>query len=339
MATGAIFPATGQREDLSDIITVVDAKNTPFLSAAKKGADITNAGIYSFQADRYNDPSFDGELSNADVTTFDDPTKFRALLSARGMKVRRAVKVDDFVQNASNPAGVGRKKEMARAISRSLVEISRDLESAFCSDRDSQEQSGTSPFRSRGLFRWVDSAAQNDLPVPANYRTPDASINTAAVGSVTESNVQALLQSIYEQTGQIDSMVLLCGPSLKRQFTEFTRFSTGTAGAALSIRSFNQNSEAKKITSSISVYEGDFGTLRIVPSLYLRKNNNATAQAGSGLVLDMDKHEVRFARRPRFQELEDQGGGPRGLIDAIASVTCMAPQSQGKFTAGVALAA
>jgi hypothetical protein len=40
-----------------------------------------------------------------------------------------------------------------------------------------------------------------------------------------------------------------------------------------------------------------------------------------------------------MRELPDLGGGPRALIDAIASVTCLAPQSQGKFTANVALAA
>ena len=338
MATGALFPVVNQREDLADIIVNVDRKNTPFLSSAKKGADITNAGIYSFTADRYNDPSFDGILSNADVTTFDDPTKFRALLSARSIKVRRAVKVDDFVEHASNPAGIGRRKEMAKAISKALVEVSRDLEAAFCSDRDSQEQNGTAPYRTRGLFRWVDNAQQGDLPVPADYRTPTTSVNTDA--TPTESGVQTLLQSIYSQTGQIDAMVLLCGPSLKRTFTEFTRFASGGANAALSVRSFNQSAESKKIVSSISVYEGDFGTLRIVPSLYLRKNNsNAVAQNASGLVLDMDKCEVRFARRPRMMPLADEGGGPRSLIDAIASVACMAPQAQGKFTAGVALAA
>ncbi len=338
MATGSIFPVTGQREDLSDVITIVDAKNTPFVSAARKGADITNAAVYSFQADKYNDPSFDGVLSNSDVSTFDDPAKNRALLSARGQMFRRAVKVDTFVQEASDIAGIGRKKQLAVGVSKALLETKRDMESAFCSDRESQEQSGANPYRTRGLFRFVDSAAQTDLPVPAAYRTPTASINTDA--APTESAVQTLLQSIYSQTGQIDDMVLLCGPSLKRTFTEYTRFSTGSAGAGLSIRTFNNSADSKKIVSAVNVFEGDFGTLRLLPSLYLRQNNSSdTAKNSSGLVLNMDQCEVRFAKRPAMRELPDLGGGPRALIDAIASVTCLAPQSQGKFTAGVALAA
>ena len=333
---GTIFPNfSGLREDLSDVISVVDAKNTPFISTARKGSDITNANVYSFQADKYNDPSFDGVLSNADVSTFDDPSKNRALLSARAQKYRRTVLVDDFAQNASDVAGIGRKKLLADGIAKAMVEIKRDMESSFCSGRESQAQAGTNPYRTRGLFSWVASAAQSDLPVPADYRTPSASINTSAVGSVTEADVQTLLQSIYSQSGQVDEMVLLCGPSLKRQFTSFTRFSTGATSNALSIRTFNQSADSKRIISAINFFEGDFGSLRLVNSLFLRKDSSATAQEGSGLVLDMDKCEVRFARRPRMMELQNEGGGERALIDAIASVTCLSPQGMGKFTAGV----
>jgi len=333
---GTIFPNfSGLREDLSDVISVVDAKNCPFISSARKGSDITNANVYSFQADKYNDPAFDGVLSNADVTTFDDPSKNRALLSARGQKYRRTVLVDDFSQHASEIAGIGRKRLLADGIAKAMVEIKRDMESSFCSGRESQAQAGSDPYRTRGLFSWVSSSAQSDLPVPADYRTPTASIETAAATAVTEAEVQELLQSIYSQSGQVDEMVLLCGPALKRQFTSFTRFSTGGTSNALSIRTFTQSADSKRIISAINFFEGDFGSLRLVNSLFLRKDSTSTAQEGSGLVLDLDKCEVRFARRPRMVELEDQGGGPRALIDAIASVTCLAPQGMGKFTAGV----
>jgi hypothetical protein len=36
-----------------------------------------------------------------------------------------------------------------------------------------------------------------------------------------------------------------------------------------------------------------------------------------------------------MMELQNEGGGERALIDAIASVTCLSPQGMGKFTAGV----
>ena len=185
---------------------------------AKKGADLTNGSVFSWQADSYNDPSFDGVLTNADVSTFADPAANRALLSGRAQKFRRSIKVDDFAQNVDNVAGVGKKKEMARGVSRSLVELARDIESAICSDNDSQEQSGAAPFKTRGLGSWIGGTA-TELPIPAAYQTPAGSINNTAMSSLTEANVQSMLQSIYTVTGQINTMVLVCGPELKRKFT------------------------------------------------------------------------------------------------------------------------
>lgn len=330
---GAITPVTGLREDLADVIHVIDAKNTPISSAAKKGADLTNAGVFSYQADSYNEPVLDGVLSNADVTSFDDPTKNRVLLSARGQKLRRSIKVDDFVQNVNDTAGVGKRKEMARAISRSLVEIKRDIESVISSDAESQEQSGASPYKTRGLGKWI-AASQSDLPVPASQRTPAASINTTATASLTESEVQTLLQSIYTQTGNVAELTLVCGPALKRKFTEFTRFSTGAAGAGLSVRTFTNSADSKSIISVVNFFEGDFGSLSLLPSLFLAKDNaSADVQNARGYVLDMDMIELRYGRRPRYQELEDMGGGPRGLVDAIVALSVGTPKGLGKFAA------
>jgi hypothetical protein len=81
MSQGTVFPNfSGLREDLADVISIVDNKNTPVTSTARKGADITNPGVFSWQADEYKDPSFDGVLTNADVSTFDDASSTRALL-------------------------------------------------------------------------------------------------------------------------------------------------------------------------------------------------------------------------------------------------------------------
>ena len=334
MSQGLVHPAVGLRQDLADVISVVDAKNTPISSMAKKGADLTNGSVFSWQADAYNDPSFDGVLTNADVSTFDDPAKNRALLSGRAQKFRRSIKVDDFAQNVDNVAGVGKKKEMARGVSRSLVEIARDIESAIASDNDSQEQSGSTPFKTRGLGRWVTDAAQGDLPVPANFRTPASSLNSSSMATLTEANVQSVLQSIYTVTGQINTMVLVCGPELKRKFTEFTRFATGSdAAAELSIRTFTQPTEARKITAKVDTFEGDFGTISLLPSLFNAKDQNEATQLRRGYLLDPNTIELRYGRRPRFQELEDQGGGPRGLIDAICALVCWNPKSLGKFHA------
>jgi hypothetical protein len=332
MSQGLVHPATGLREDLADVISVIDQKNTPVTSRIKAGSDLTNGSVFSWQADSYNDPSFDGVLTNADVTTFDDPAKNRVLLSGRAQKFRRSIKVDDFAQNVDNIAGVGKKKEMARGVSRALIELKRDMESAFCSSNDSQEQSGTNPYKTRGLGSWISNSAQTDLPVPASFRTPSASINTTATSSLTESDVAAVLQSVYEQTGTIDTMDLVTGPNLKKRFSEFTRYSSGS-NTALSTRQYTASLNDRTVISTVDTYIGDFGTINLVPTLFNAKDAAAAVQSARGYLLNMDMLESRYGRRPRFQELEDQGGGPRGLVDAIAALVCWNPKGLGEFAA------
>jgi hypothetical protein len=59
--------------------------------------------------------------------------------------------------------------------------------------------------------------------------------------------------------------------------------------------------------------------------------NPAAVQNGRGYVLDMDMVELRYNRKPRFQELEDRGGGPRGIVDAICALCVKSPLALGKF--------
>ena len=332
---GTLFPAVGNREDLLDVLTVVDAKNTPISSSiAKTGADITNPAVYSYLADSYNNPSTDGVVDSADVSEFSDATANRVLLSARAQKMRRTVRVSDFQANLSDVAAIGRKKEFARATAKALTELKRDIEATISSDNDSVEGSGSVAYKTRGLGEWIKATAQSDLPVPASQRTPSASITSTATTSLTESNLQNVLQSIYEQTGSQDRLILVAGPSLKKAITNFTRFTVNSTSNVFNLRQTAQAASSDKLVSNISFYEGDFSTVEIVTSLFLAANASTDAEKyARGYVMSPDHLMLRYGRRPRFQELEDQGGGPRGLVDAIVSLAVMSPKAMAKFNA------
>jgi hypothetical protein len=335
MAATLITSQTGIRQDLSDLIAVVDAKSCPVVSMAKKGAEPINP-LTQWQADAFGTPTLAGVLSNSDVSAsdFEDQAANRVLLSARIQKFRRVPSVDDLANTVSEVAGIGKKKEMARAVSKSLEMLKRDMEATFCSDQNSREQSGVNSYLTRGLGRWIQSTAQGDLPVNANYLTPTGSLNATATASLTENNIQDMLQSIYAQTGKVSTYSLVCGPTLKRQFTSFTRTQFASTNVASAIRVLNQKDE-NKIVSTVDIFEGDFGTLELIPSLFLAADATgagaAAVQNGRGYVLDMDMVELRYNRKPRFQELEDRGGGPRGIVDAICALCVKSPLALGKF--------
>ena len=334
MPATPITTVKGQREDLSDAMVLIEPGDTPLFSMCKKAKEPQNV-LFQWPADRYSDPQTAGVLADADVSSFDDQHANRELLSGRIQKTRRAFSTDDLVENVADLAGVGRKQAFNKAAAKALVELKIDIEAIMGSDNDSQVQSGSNPYKTRGIGEWIKSTAQTDAAtaVPAAFRTPAASINTTVTTSLTENNVIDVLQSIYGVRRARRNYDLVCGVSLKRAFTNFIRTQTGSTNVMSSVRGFSSNAEDKKIVNTIDIYEGDFGILSLHVSTYLAHGAAAAVSAARGYVLDMDLVSIGFNRKPRMEELEDRGGGRRGFCDAIFGVAVANPQVLGKFAA------
>lgn len=323
----------GKREQLLDVISLVDAKKYPLTSMAKKTVVPKNT-LIEYQVDSYADPSFDGVLDGEDVTSHENMAENRARLGARIQIFRRSPMVSLLAEEVSDVAGIGQKGEMAKAVAKSLEMLKRDMECAFCSDRESQAEVKPNPYRTRGLGAWIQSTAQSDLPVAEGYRTPAASINTTATSSLAESDVNAVLQSMWDQTGADKTFTLLCGRALRSRFSSFTAIQSASTNVMSAVRMFMQNAADRKIVNTIDIWEGDFGTLEILPSHWLAKDN-ASAAVGQarGYIIDRDLIEIAFHTAPKRKPLPDLGGGPREIVYAIAALINKNPLAGGAFKA------
>jgi hypothetical protein len=326
----------GKREDLANLIAMVDAKDTPFTSMAKKGAQPGNT-IFRWQADRLPattapTPVVDGTDvdPNTGTTNFvnDGTTQFRVELSNRIQIFRKAVRVSKLTQDVANIAGV--RDELANNVSKAITLIKRDMEVAMCSNQGAQVDNGTVGYRTRGLDKWIVAAANIDtvdLPAAASSFCPSAAqISTVGTASLTETVVQDVLTGIYSQTGQFKDYDALVGPTLKRAFTNlvFTTTASGT-NQYQSIRTFNRDADASSYVSSVDVFEGDFGRIRLHPSLFLKNNF-------SGYIIPFDQVEIRYGGNvAQVTELTDNGGGPARLIEAVAGLCVYNPLAFGKF--------
>jgi hypothetical protein len=326
----------GKREDLANLIAMVDAKDTPFTSMAKKGAQPGNT-IFRWQADRLPattapTPIVDGtDVDPASGTTNfvnDGTTQFRVELSNRIQIFRKAVRVSKLTQDVANIAGV--KDELANNVSKAITLIKRDMEVAMCGNQAAQVDNGTVGYRTRGLDKWIVAAANIDtvdLPAAASAFCPSASqISTVGTAALTETVVQDILTGIYSQTGQFKDYDALVGPTLKRAFTNlvFTTTASGT-NQYQSVRTFNRDADSSSYVSSVDVFEGDFGRIRLHPSLFLKNNF-------SGYIIPFDQVEVRYGGNvAQVSELQDNGGGPARLIEAVAGLCVYNPLAFGKF--------
>lgn len=329
--------SSGKREELADLIALVDAKDTPFTSMAKKGSKPGNT-LFRWQADSLPLPKTDGVVDGTDVTSYDNYVKdgstvYRAELSNYIQIFRRAVRVSPLTQDISTVAGV--RDELANNVAKGIQALKRDMEVTMCSNNGAQADNGTDPYLTRGLHKWLQPSASKDttLPVIDQFCTPIANRTTVGTAGLTESVVQNVLTGIYSQTGQYRDYDALVGTALKRAFTNLvftTAQGTGTAPMT-AIRTLNRESDASSYISSVDVFEGDFGKLRLHPSHYL----NATAGVGStfaGYVIPFDQVEVRYGGNVAgVTALTNNGGGEARMIEAVAGLCVYNPLAFGVF--------
>lgn len=331
MAQATSYNVAGNREDLLDILSILEPEDTPLLSTLSKTKSPTN--IYQeWQVDNLQAPSFAGVLDGADVTSFSNAAVNRARIGNYGQIFRRDWAVSQ-VQELSNPAGVS--NEVAASKAKKLREIKRDMESAIGSDNDMQADNGTVPYLTRGLGKWIQNGAQTTNAVPASFRTPSASIDTTATASLTEATFNGVSSSIYQQNGGRRSYTLFAGPSLKSAISNFQRV-TGSSGTTKTYM-VTQDAKENAVDLNVEIYRGDFHDVTVIPTLFngvVSGDTSITDQRKArGYVIDPELVGIGYMKGLGAEELENQGGGRRGYVDAIISVVVKNPLGLGKFAA------
>jgi hypothetical protein len=227
------------------------------------------------------------------------------------------------MQEMVDTAGVA--SEFANAESKAVRNVKRSIESAFCSSQDRQADAGAgAPYKTRGMLKWLGVGGQ-----PADVPAFAQNVANDTTGTQTETTFNSVLQELYEANGMPGGqLTLLAGPSLKKEISNFSRQQAATNGTYV----VNQDAESKKITLSVSVYEGDFGLCNIVPSLFINRTSGSDAvDADAGLLIDPEYVSMMSLKAESVTELENQGGGRRGFVDVVAGLACLSPVAHGYF--------
>ena len=325
----------GGREDLADMISLIDAHDTVVTSSAKKGSKPGNT-LMSHVCDAYSAAVTTGTVDGTDVgaSDYEDKSATRAIVQNYVQIFRRSVRVSTLAQEISNIAGIGSGGELASSIAKAIVEIKRDIEKTVLSANDAQlDAGGSTPYLTKGLATWISTAGGSVLQVPTGFRTPTASIETTATTSnLTDQTVQDVLSSIFSETGSTKNYVMPLGRTLRRAFTDRltgvrTAESAATIGiAATQVRTFSPQ-KGKAVTMSVDSFDGDFGKIQIA-------NSNFMPAATDGHVLDMSGIELRYGSLPAVTKLPNAGGGEARMIEAIAALIVYNPLGHGKFDLG-----
>ena len=310
------------REDLTDVLTILAPEETPILSSAnKERATATNV---EWTVDSLAAPQTAGISEGADVTAFTDKFAGRARLGNRVQKFRRDFMVSDM-QEAVDSVGPAK---IAQAEAKAIRELKRDIEATIAGTQDSATENGAGVANQlRGLGDWLDGAAGG---VPAAFQTPADSIYTtteANASPFSESDLNSIISSIFRVTGSASNLMLVADTGLRQVIADFARVS---AGATENIRSVNYNGESGTIKLSVDLYESDHGVVSIVnqnPDCAPSFGGNTTT--GSGYIVNPEYYGIHELIPMGSTRLPNLGGGERGFVDCALTLGVYHPGAHG----------
>jgi hypothetical protein len=317
--------AVSNREDLTDVLTILAPEETPVLSSAQKQK--ATATDTEWTVDVLATPSTAGIEEGVDVTTFTDQFAGRARMGNFTQKFRRDYRVSEL-QEAVDSVGPAK---IAQAEAKAIREIKRDIEKTLCSDNYKQQAAAGTPYKMNGLAAYINSAPNAAVGVPTGFETPASSIYTQAEDTATPFNETVfndLISSIYEVNGTVNNLSLIANTGLRRTVSDFARLAN--VSGETSIRNVNYAGGSADIKLSVELYQSDHGIVSII-------NGNpvcmpifgAAGNNGSGFLVNPEYYGVHELIPMGTSRLPNLGGGERGIVDCALTLGVYHPQAHG----------
>lgn len=319
------YNTAGNREDLSDVIAMVEPTKTPMLSSFPKGAKPT-ANLHEWQVDNYEDPKITGVVDGSDVVNYENKAKNRTVISNRVQEFRRTYGVS---RRQEMVATAGVSSEYGRSKTKAVTEIKIDMESAIGSDNDLVTGSGSVADQMRALGKFIDSS---NTAFPEFARTLSAAEGTTS--TLTEDTFDAVIQAVYEAAGSAMGYDLYAGPTLQSEITKMTKWQSDVASHT-SVYQSNEDAKSKTITRAVNFYDSDWGTIAIKKDLFLGRTDGAglvTAGKQRGYLIEPGQVTINYMQSPTAEEFDDMGGGRRGMVSAFLTLCVKNPKGCGKFS-------
>lgn len=266
-STVATNDMVGIREDLTDVIYDISPVETPFLSSVAH-VDATNT-THEWQthslAAAANNAAIEGDdapqtagSSTTRLTNFTQISTKDARVSGTGRAVNTA----------------GRADELDFQVLNRSQELKRDIETALLSNKAKVAGNDTLARELAGIGSWIktNTSRASDGTDPTAADGTDAR-NDGTQRAFSEAQLKEVLREAWDAGGNPDC--LMVGGFNRQKASAFAGNSTSM-----------QKAEDDVLHATFSVYESDFGEIKIVPDRFQRSRD--------ALVLELDKWAVAY---------------------------------------------
>lgn len=259
---------TSRQEDLTDLIANITPTDTPFFSQVAQGETVRNT-LHEWQEDVLAARATNARIEGLGRT-------FQSLVTPnRIVNVTQIFQKDGAVSGTQKAVvHAGYSDIMAYHKSKKTKEFKNDIEFACINASLNTGASGTARQMNGvlALINTVTSSLQSNV--------------------LSETMYNDFLQLVYNEGGDIDKVFV--GSWLKRKISGFTASATK-----------NINAEDKRLTNTVSMYDGDFGTQQILKS---RELNSTGASTAAMFGITSSQWRFGWLRRPMMQDVPLDGG-------------------------------
>ena len=322
--------AVSNREDLTDVLTILAPEETPILSSASKQK--ASATDTEWTVDVLSAPTTAGIIEGEDVVTYTDQFAGRARMGNFTQKFRRDYKVSEL-QEAVDSVGPAK---IAQAEAKAIRELKRDVEATLCSTNTKVQAAAATAYKMNGLAAYIDSSPASAVGVPSGFETPASSIYTQSEDTsapFSETTFNHLISSVYGVNGTVNNLSLVANTGLRRTVSDFARLGATYAASGAgteSVRTVNYDGGSADIKLSVELYQSDHGIVSIVNgNPVCMPDFGTTGNKGAGFLVNPEYYGVHELIPMGSSRLPNLGGGERGIVDCALTLGVYHPQAHG----------
>jgi len=275
----------GNREDLASIVYDISPTDTPLLSALPRTK--AKAVLHEWTTHALTGAAANERVEGDDIAI--DVANPKTRLNNRTAISAKVAGVTHTQQVVSK---VGMQDAMAEEVGYKSAEIKRDMEVMLFANTAKVAGDDSTPRKSAGIPTWITNAASVIGANPTGDGTDTATNGNQR--ALTEGLLQEASQLAYDDGG--NPSLLIVGAFNKRVVSGFPGNQTR-----------NSDADDKKLVNSISVYEDDFNTLKVVADRFCVARN--------AVLIDTEHAKVAYLRPFEQFDLAKIGSTHRKQIE------------------------
>lgn len=287
--------AIGNREELSNIVSMISPTDTPIYSKAGKDKIASKHPEWEYESLRSPAANAQPEGNDYDFNAQVQPTRVGG---------RAQIFTDTWIYSGTQQVvdNAGDQERAAKAKMKAAINVRKDIELAILTNTAS---SNSDPRYMGGLPSWLVTNTSRNSGSNGGFSGSDTTAETTGTQrAFTRAIMDTVAQSCYVQGGNVTDLVV--SPYVKSVFITFMsdtnvaqfRYTAGTG--------------ENTIVGTADIYEGPFGKLNVVPNRVM-----ATSAAVARRAFFCDWDIIRYGTLRPIQEDPDvakTGDAQKGVI-------------------------